>query len=208
MTESEAAAMRPERIMIFVDFWNYELSTKEAVPGFKTDWGKLAPEIMHATKSLLSLPNGADYAGMRVYGSYSPVTETSLHRWATTVLKRYPGVFTEWSERQRQVKGPVCPSCKAEIPVCPACGRSMLGFKEKGVDTRIATDMIRFAWEDSYDTAVLVSADRDYIPVVNFLDSKGKRIIHGIFPPKGQDLSRSCWGSVQIPPLMPRFQRA
>jgi len=34
--------------------------------------------------------------------------------------------------------------------------------EEKGVDVAIATDMIKLAWEDAYDWAVLVSSDRDF----------------------------------------------
>jgi uncharacterized LabA/DUF88 family protein len=39
----------------------------------------------------------------------------------------------------------------------------MRGMEEKGVDTRIVTDMMSLAWNGAYDVAVLVSADRDFI---------------------------------------------
>ena len=44
----------------------------------------------------------------------------------------------------------------------------MRGTEEKGVDTHIATAMISLAWIDNYDVGVLVSSDRDFIPVVEF----------------------------------------
>ena len=33
---------------------------------------------------------------------------------------------------------------------------------EKGVDIMLATDLLRFAWEDMYDVAILVSGDADF----------------------------------------------
>ncbi len=83
----------------------------------------------------------------------------------------------------------------------------MLGKKEKGVDVLIATDMVRFAWEETYDTAILVTADSDLVPVVTFLRQKGKRVIHGIFPPRGAELATASWATLRIPSFMDEFRR-
>ncbi|MHA1916410.1 MAG: NYN domain-containing protein, partial [Promethearchaeota archaeon] len=40
------------------------------------------------------------------------------------------------------------------------------GVVEKKVDIRIAIDMVSLAYENAYDTAVLVSGDGDFLPVV------------------------------------------
>ncbi len=40
------------------------------------------------------------------------------------------------------------------------------GFIEKKVDIKIAIDIISLAYENAYDTAVLVSGDGDFVPVV------------------------------------------
>ena len=61
----------------------------------------------------------------------------------------------------------------------------MRGTEEKGVDVRMATDMISLAWADNYDIAVLVSSDRDFVPVAEFLETRGIKVIHGAFPPMG-----------------------
>ncbi len=60
------------------------------------------------------------------------------------------------------------------------------------------TDMIQLAWENSYDIAVLVTSDRDFIPAVEFLSSKGKKVVHAGFPTRGFDLSRRCWASFDV----------
>ncbi len=84
----------------------------------------------------------------------------------------------------------------------------MRGTEEKGVDTRITTAMVSLAWIDNYDVALLVSSDRDFVPVVEFLATKGKKVIHGAFPPSAAELTRKCWGSFNIPAIRERFRRS
>ncbi|MFX1242268.1 MAG: NYN domain-containing protein [Promethearchaeota archaeon] len=45
---------------------------------------------------------------------------------------------------------------------------------EKKVDIKIAIDMISLAYDDAYDTAVLVSGDGDFLPVVKKIKTLGK----------------------------------
>jgi len=69
---------------------------------------------------------------------------------------------------------------------------------EKGVDTLIATDMIRLAWEDAYDPAVLATSDSDLVPAVEFLNVRGRKVIQAGFPPIGIDSATACWGSFDV----------
>lgn len=50
------------------------------------------------------------------------------------------------------------------------------GYIEKGVDVLLATDMVSLAFRDAYDTAILVSGDSDYVPVVEEIQELGKRV--------------------------------
>jgi len=49
-------------------------------------------------------------------------------------------------------------------------------FQEKGVDVHMAVDLLTGAYEDRYDTAVLVSSDTDLIPAVRAVRGKKKRV--------------------------------
>lgn len=49
-------------------------------------------------------------------------------------------------------------------------------FQEKGVDVHIAVDLLTGAFENRYDTAVLVSSDTDLIPAIHGVRRKGKKI--------------------------------
>jgi uncharacterized LabA/DUF88 family protein len=47
---------------------------------------------------------------------------------------------------------------------------------EKKVDVRIAIDMVSFAYENRYDTAILVSGDGDFLPVIKKVKELNKRV--------------------------------
>ena len=49
-------------------------------------------------------------------------------------------------------------------------------FHEKGVDVKIAVDLLTGAYEDNYDTAILVSSDTDLIPVIQKVRALGKAV--------------------------------
>jgi uncharacterized protein (TIGR00288 family) len=49
---------------------------------------------------------------------------------------------------------------------------------EKGVDVLIAVEMIRFALEDAYDVAYLVSSDNDLVPAVQEVQRIGKKVVY------------------------------
>ena len=127
-------------------------------------------------------------------------------KWYEVTASAIPGIFPIVVPRQRKRNGPVCPSCHAEVSQCASCGSDMRGTEEKGVDTRMATDLISAAWDGAYDVAVLVSSDRDFVPVVNFLETRVVKVVHGAFPPYAADLSRACWARIDIPSLREQFR--
>ena len=49
-------------------------------------------------------------------------------------------------------------------------------FHEKGVDVRLAVEMIRFARENHYDIAYLLSSDTDLVAAIEEVRSLGKKV--------------------------------
>lgn len=49
-------------------------------------------------------------------------------------------------------------------------------YHEKGVDVRMAVDMVVGAYENNFDTVILISSDTDLIPAVEKVMKKRKRI--------------------------------
>jgi len=207
--EMGTGATKRLRIRIFIDFWNFTLSIRDHDESFRVDWQKLGPVLTKSAGNLVEPGSSAHYEGLHVYGSYdsSKPKDANFRRWFTNTLDRMAGVNVVLLERQRKRNPPKCPHCQIETPTCHSCGKDMRGTEEKGVDTRIATDLISLAWSDSYDVAVLVSSDRDFVPVAEFLQSKGIKVLHGAFPPKASQLSQKCWGNISVPSLMTLFQR-
>ena len=195
------------RVRVFVDFWNFSLSMREVEGNFRTDWSKLGPVLSREAAKVTAAPTG-EYQGLNFYGSHDPASERDrkLHRWATTVVDTFPGVSVSIVPRQKKHSPPNCPACHKQVAKCTACGADMRGTEEKGVDVRMATDMISLAWVDNYDIAVLVSSDKDFVPVAEFLQTRGIKVIHGAFPPKGAQLTQKCWGSINIALLREDFR--
>lgn len=194
------------RIRVFVDYWNLQLTLNEREgqetgngdERFKLDWSRLPGWLAAAAASVAGVTNHS-YDGAIIYASYDPKTldGKKFHNWATTWLDRQPGIQVQC--RPRRPRQPIkCNHCHQRVLTCPNCQKALSGTVEKGVDTAIATDMIRLAWENAYDIAVLASLDADFIPAVSFLDQKGKKVIQAGFPPKGTDLATACWASFDL----------
>lgn len=49
-------------------------------------------------------------------------------------------------------------------------------YKEKGVDVKLAVDILDMAYQDKYDTAIIVSSDTDLIPGIVRSKELGKKI--------------------------------
>ncbi len=47
---------------------------------------------------------------------------------------------------------------------------------EKGVDVMLATDLVVRAYQDQYDTAILVSGDGDFYPAIQAVKDRGKQV--------------------------------
>lgn len=196
-----------QRVRIFVDYWNFSLAVGRWRNGFRLDWNSLGPWLTRKAQEKVGVP--CSYEGMEVYMSYDPAkpdADGRLKKWAKSTLDRFSGVRVTLLERKAK-RPPKCGHCKSEIPNCPACGADLRGTVEKGVDTALVTDMIRLAWANSFDIAVILSSDRDFIPAVEFLNQKGLRTINPYFPPKGFDLATRCWANVELPPVLSEIER-
>jgi hypothetical protein len=210
-TAMESRPVLP-RIKVFMDFWNFQLTINDreakargvADVKVKLDWKGLGMWLARKAAETAGLGGSFAYEGGNIYASYNPQTseDKRLHKWLTTWLNRQPGVHVECLERQPKAP-PKCPVCHRTIENCPhaGCGAKMVGTIEKGVDTFIATDMIRLAWENAYEIAVLASSDRDLVPAVKFLDQKAKKVIQAGFPPTGVQLATACWASFDVFPM-------
>ncbi len=196
------------QVHTFVDFWNYTLSMKQVDEEFSTDWKALPKILTREAVKLVDPTAQAIYAGMNVYGSYdkSKEKDKGFHRWATNTLDTFPGVNAYFKPRTKKKSFPSCPTCYEEVKTCPKCDADMRGTEEKGIDTRIATDLISYAWEGAFDIAILVSADQDFVPAAENLQKRGIKVIQAGFPPNGMLLRQKCWGTIDATKIREEFK--
>jgi uncharacterized LabA/DUF88 family protein len=195
--------------MIFIDFWNFTLHMQNMEKDFRIDWPKVPEVFLEQLRLKNSFPEAKlVYAGCEVLGSCSP-TETKLRHWAKTFLSGIDGVSAIFLPRQKLEKGPNCTGvAHHEIATCPVCNAPMLGYKEKGVDTTIVALMLQKAWLKIYDVAILVSSDKDFVPVVHFLKDQSVECVQAGFSGSGYELASSCWCALDIEKFCESFRRA
>jgi len=206
-----APILRPQRARVFVDFWNFQLSANDVLGrSFRPDWSTLSRWLGIEAAALISgvAASELQFEGSTVYLSVgNGAGDVRLREWATRFLDRVAGVTVVLKERVKK-RPPICQSCHQRVKTCCHCGAALALTEEKGVDVAIATDMIKLAWEAAYDWAMLVSSDRDFIPAVEFLNAKGRKVLHAGFPPRGSQLATKCWGSLDLRPHLKKLERS
>ncbi len=200
-----------QRLRLFIDFWNFQLAWDRAERlrnGGNCDWTKV-PLVLRKAASDALMKAGLgdlDLIETRVYASYEPGRENSLRGWLHNFLDRQPGVRVFAAERHWRKRPIHCRTCGVETATC-SCGEPFGRAAEKTVDARIVTDLINLAWEKSYDVALLVTSDADFIPAVDSLQAKNFRVVNATWRGNGHELAAKSWASFEIDPLIPQLVR-
>lgn len=65
--------------------------------------------------------------------------------------------------------------------------------EQKEVDVALACEIVSHAFRDSYDVAILVSGDRDFVPAIQHVQASGKRVEVAAFANSvGEEIKRSA----------------
>lgn len=190
-------------IQLFVDYWNFkraldsEMATyggklKVYSPGFG-EW------LAQQAGLLLGMGDRVQLARANFYTSFNPDTKSGHgHKAQVNRRLRNPALrqFAWIRPLSRKKSPPHCPVCRERVDRCPKCNADMRGYEEKGVDVALAVGMMREAHAGRLDAVVLVSSDRDLIPVVEEIKSIGFPVFHVGFPSGGDALRDRCNGSI------------
>jgi len=77
---------------------------------------------------------------------------------------------------------------------------------EKGVDVALVTDMLRLAFNNAYDTAILVSGDADFLEAVRSIKALGKRVEVAMFSHMtSEELKRAADAFIPLERLVERI---
>jgi len=78
-------------------------------------------------------------------------------------------------------------------------GTNKFYYVIKGDDIRIAVDMVKGAYENTFDVAILVSGDGDFVPAVNVVQEKGKSVENAYFRQSlSWHLKQNCDKSIEL----------
>ena len=82
------------------------------------------------------------------------------------------------------------------------------GFEVKGDDVHLANDLLIGAYENLYDTAILVSGDEDFIPVINTLKNLDKKTENAFFMnTSSKKLRKICDKAVNLRNIIDKIRR-
>jgi len=161
--------MQKERVSIFIDGSNLYHSLK-SLNGIKVDFEKLVKEL--SKNRLLA----------NVFYYIAPLDITSNEE-------------TYWKHQKFLAELGKIPGFKVVLCTLRKYPKAdgTFGFEVKGDDVYLANDMIVGAYENLYDTAILVSGDEDFIPVINTLKRLNKKIENAFFvPTSSKKLRKLC----------------
>jgi uncharacterized LabA/DUF88 family protein len=66
------------------------------------------------------------------------------------------------------------------------------------VDAAIVTDLLKFAFQRSYELGVLVTGDADFVPAVEYLQGQGVHVVNAGWAGVGHQLKSACWASFDL----------
>lgn len=196
------------RVSIYLDFWNFTLNLRDYDDSVRPNWFEIAHVFINEAQAVVSSDDKLTLQDFNIFGSYTKTKpDAKLYNWATTFLPKVNGAKVNFYERKKKKSGPKCPSCHSYVNNCPRCNESMIGTEEKCIDTLIATTMLQDAWLRKFDIAIIVSADRDFIPAMDFLRDNGLKTIHAQFGSNGAELTKSCWGRFNIIDVIDKIRK-
>ena len=175
-----------QRIMVFIDYENFNI----ALVNYYNSLGKPLPRldykvmpielikklpiVGYVAKTILCAPKPDDFL-MKI----EPKKNT--YNWINGLKNIDYYSVIEGEHIARPVSGFTKDTMTSENP-------ASYYVVEKGTDINMTTEIVSKAFLNAYDTAVIVSGDSDYIPVLKILSIVGKgSVMVGV---KGQNLTR------------------
>ncbi|MCX6818565.1 MAG: NYN domain-containing protein [Candidatus Aenigmarchaeota archaeon] len=159
-----------ERVAIFIDGSNFYHSVNDTllIHDNQIDFTKLI-ELLKKGRMLI----GAYYYNAPLDRSYNFEIYRKQQKFFSE-LRKIPGFHVVLCN-MRKIKRP----------------DGKLEFAVKGDDIHLATDMLSMAYENVYDTAVLVSGDGDFVPAITRVQKLGKKVENAYFSVSRSDFLRS-----------------
>jgi len=172
-----------ERVMIFIDGSNFYHGLKKHTGKKYFNYEKFAGLLCGKERKLIRtyyynapLPQQADPTAYR------------KQRQFFDGLKRTPYFELRLGRLEPREKIHTCTNCNSESKINT--------YKEKGVDIKLAIDMLAHAVNKNFDTAIVVTGDGDFVEAVHAIKKFGLHVEHAYFKDMSQALQQSCDKSI------------
>jgi len=170
------------KVYIFIDGQNFYRSLQRYDETLRVDYDRLAAWITQAVAGASAFFGGAYYY-VGVSQDAPPQVEGFLKG-----LELRQGYYVRREPRKRRTGR------------CPACAIEYDYTTEKRVDSRMVAELIHFAANGTYDAAVLVSGDDDFVPAVEAVNALGKQVWVATWSAEelSTELRVRCFGQIRL----------
>ena len=167
--------MKKERVTVFIDGSNFYHSVKKLKVADKIDFNELINELV-GDRILINV----------------------FYYNASLDLGANPKIY--W--KQQKFFNVLRKIPKFKVILCKLRKSKRDGkfiYEVKGDDTFLVSDLVGEAYEDSYDTAIIVSGDEDFVSPIKRVRGLGKRIENAYFSSSSAfNLRKECDSSIHI----------
>ncbi|WOC32872.1 MULTISPECIES: NYN domain-containing protein [Caproicibacterium] len=174
-----------QKAMVFIDFENFNIAITDY---YNKDFTERAPRLDYnlvPSELINELPNHSELVKTFLFAPkpddflMQDEKRKKCYDWINGLKNQKYFTVIEGEHSARPTHGYTYDTMNIDDP------RSYY-VVEKGTDINLSAHLITKAFHNSFDTAVIVSGDSDYIPVLDILNTMGKTTISvGV---KGQNL--------------------
>ena len=169
------------RTMVFIDFENFQINLNKyyatlkdesgtPLKSPKLDYNAFPKKVVNQlgcqnilVKTFLFAPKPDEFL-------MKDKARESTYNWLNGMRNQDRFSLIEGSHRARPING-------CDFSTMDITNPKTYYVEEKGTDVNIAAHLITKGFMNAFDTAVLISGDTDYIPVLDLLNTLGKSVV-------------------------------
>jgi len=187
------AEIKKERVAIFIDGSNFYHGLKICIGNTKVDFSKFS-QLLCGSRELV-----------RAYYYNAPVNQQAFpdiykdQQKFFGSLKTVPYFVLKLGRLEKRTvkvdKENLIKTFGDDVAklILEKWGEVITTYVEKGVDIDLAADMLRLAYNNAYDTAIIVTGDGDFVSAVNGVKDMGKHVENANFSDgKGYHIRTAC----------------
>jgi len=187
------AEIKKERVAIFIDSSNFYHGLKTCIGNTKVDFSKFS-QLLCGSRELV-----------RAYYYNAPVNQQAFpdiykdQQKFFDSLKTVPYFVLKLGRLEKRTvkvdKENLMKTFGDDVAklILEKWGEVITTYVEKGVDIDLAADMLRLAYNNAYDTAIIVTGDGDFVSAVNGVKDMGKHVENANFSDgKGYHIRTAC----------------